>query len=155
MLPHKAYIVVLIRIVIHVLSKERIVLIFSALLSMEHVVLDIRNYSVVDHMCIVLFASVSGVRAHLITLLSISVTERRQERYERALVSRSPVDAIVGDELVLGGYLDVVSRLCLPVVHRVLLHTHERGIWIRLAIAVPLSEGFQLILVFLLLGCAF
>ena len=62
------------------------------------------------------------------------------------MVGGPPEDAVVGDELVLGGYLHVVSRLGLPVVHRVLLHVHEGRVSIGLAVAVPLAQGLQLVL---------
>ncbi len=50
------------------------------------------------------------------------------------------MDRIIDDELVRGGYLDVVSGLQLAVEHVVLLHAHESGIGIRLAITVPFPK---------------
>ena len=60
-----------------------------------------------------------------------------------------PVHLHVHYILVLGSYLYVVPRLRLPVVHRILLHAHERGVRIRLGIAVARTEGFYMLLVFL------
>ena len=68
---------------------------------------------------------------------------------ESAPVARPPGCGVMRNELVLRGYLHVVARLGLPVVHRVFLHAHERGIVVGLAVAVPLPEDLQLVLVLL------
>src|SRR5574344_936897 len=152
MLAHRTHIVVLISIVIHVLGEERVVTVLAMILRMEHVVLHIWHDAQSEHMCIVLLAAVAGVRAHLVTLHSISAAEGCQERYQRTLVRRPPEDIVVGDELVLSGYLYVITRFCLAVVHRVLLHAHERGVRVSLAVAVPVSKYVKLVLVLLHLG---
>ena len=48
--------------------------------------------------------------------------------------------AEVHQELVLGGDLQVVAGLGLPVVHRVLLHAHERGVLVRLGHRVAFAQ---------------
>jgi hypothetical protein len=43
-------------------------------------------------------------------------------------IGRIRIEGEVGDELVFRAYLKVVSGLCLPIVHSILLHPHECGI---------------------------
>lgn len=147
MLSHRAHIVVFSGVVVHVLDEETVVGIPAFSLGVEHVVLDIGIYPVALHVRIVRFVAVAGVRHDLITLRPVPLPEGVQERYHRPQVRRSPVDAVVGYELVLRGYLDIVSRLGLTVVHRVLLHPHESRVRVRLAVAVPLAHDLQITLV--------
>ena len=147
-LAHGAYEVVVRFVVVKILYEERGLTAFPFVLRMEHVVLDIRGDAIAEHVLVVLFAAVAGVGAHLTVLFPVPGLERVKEGDESPLVCRSPEDVVIGDELVLGGYLDIVSRLGLSVVHRVLLHPHESGVRVGFAEAVLFPQSFQLLLVF-------
>ena len=54
----------------------------------------------------------------------------------------------VSDKLILGGYLQVVPRLGLSVVHGIFLHTHEGGVWICLGIGITFTCDSKVIVVF-------
>ena len=43
----------------------------------------------------------------------------------------------VGNELVPGADLEVVTGLCLAVTHGILLHSHESSVLVRFGIGVP------------------
>ena len=62
--------------------------------------------------------------------MPVTVKERIEERYERKSIGGIGEQGEVGDELVFGRELKIVSGLGLPVVHGVFLHAHERGIGI-------------------------
>ena len=81
MLSHRAYIIVLLRIVVHVPDEKGITGIPALRLGVEHVVLDIGVYPVVLHVRIVRFVAVAGVRHHLIALPPVSLPEGVQKRY--------------------------------------------------------------------------
>ena len=49
---------------------------------------------------------------------------------------------VVENELILGAYLQIVSRFGLSIVHRILLHAHEGGVGVCLAEGVSLAERF-------------
>ena len=146
-LPHRAYIIVLAGVVVHVPDEKGIVGIPASGLGLEHVILDIGVYPVGLHVRIVLFIAIAGVCHHLVALSAVSLSDGFQERYHRTSVRRPPVDAVVGYEPVPGGYLHVISRLGLAVVPRVLLHPHEGGIRVCPAAAVPLPHGLQMAVV--------
>lgn len=61
----------------------------------------------------------------------------------------------IGYELILCRYLQIVSRLGLPVVHGIFLHTHECRVLIRFGIGVALAQFFQMIIVLLKLVTMF
>ncbi len=152
MLPHRTDIVVAGRIVVEIPDKERVVLSATLVLCVEHVVLHVRRDSRSVHERVVLLTTISGVRTDLLTLTAVSVTERCNIRDESTLIGGPPEDTVVGYELVLGGYLDVVAGLGLSVVHRILLHAHESGVGVGLAIAVPFTKSIELVFVLLHLG---
>ena len=79
----------------------------------------------------------------------------QKEIRKRCRIRRIPVHLHVHDILVLCRYLYIVARFRLSVVHRVLLHAHERGIGIRLGITVSGAEGFEMLLIFLQLLLVF
>ena len=58
----------------------------------------------------------------------IAFKEEVEEWNEGKRVSGIGEQCEVGDELVLGGNLKIVSGLGLTVVHRILFHAHERSI---------------------------
>ena len=60
--------------------------------------------------------------------MSVAVEEGVEERYQRQRVGRIGEQGEVGDELVFGRDLKVVSGFGLTVVHRVFFHAHERGV---------------------------
>ncbi len=70
MTPHWTDIVVFHGVEVHVSRQEGVVPILFMILSVEHVVLDIRRDAFSNHMCIVLLAPISGVGTDLLTLLA-------------------------------------------------------------------------------------
>ena len=60
------------------------------------------------------------------------------------------MNAIPQDELITGSDLYIVAKLELAIEHMIFLHTNKGGIFVRLGIAVPLSQynflGFILLL---------
>ena len=55
----------------------------------------------------------------------------------------------IGDELVFGADLKVVTGFRLPVTHGILLHSHKSGVLVRLGIGIPLLQRIQMTVVFL------
>ena len=72
-----------------------------------------------------------------------------QERYHSQRVRRVGKKCKIGNELVLGGNLKVVTGFGLSVTHGILLHPHESSILVRLGIGVALLQRIQMIVVFL------
>jgi len=71
-----------------------------------------------------------------------------EERNERERVCRIGEEGEVGNELVLCGYLQVVSGFGLAVVHGILLHAHEGGVMVCLGIGVAFPQYLQMFFVF-------
>jgi hypothetical protein len=63
----------------------------------------------------------------------------------KVVVSEVVRAAVVGDELIVGGYLGIVCRLELPVEHVVFLHAHEGGVRIGLRVTVASLQEFLLL----------
>ena len=122
------------------LRAENVLLERTLLLLVEVVVLDVRLRTVGVHKVVVLLAAVSGVGADLLGHVPVPVGEGLQERYHRERVGGVGEEVEVGDELSLRAYLQVVPRLGLPVVHRILLHAHERRLRVGLAVGVALAK---------------
>ncbi len=139
MLPHRTDIEVFLSIVEHIFRQKRVVSSRPFHLGMEHIVLHIRCHSAIKHIFVVLFATITGVGYNLRALSTVSVVERLQIINEGSCICGTPIDTVVGNELVLGGYLYVVSRLGLSIVHRILFHTHKCSIGVGLAVAVTLA----------------
>lgn len=114
---------------------------------MEVIVFDVRYHSLVEHILIVLLASVSGIGDDLAAVLSVFFMERFQKVDQRCGVRRSLEDTVVSDKLIFCGYLHVVSRFELPIEHGILLHAHERGIGIALRIGVAIAHRSDMPLV--------
>ena len=111
---------------------------------MEVVVLDVGLHAVRLHESVVLLAAVARVRADLARHAGIPGGKGAEEGPHRERVPRIGEEAEVGDELVLRAYLKVVAWLNLPVVHRVLLHPHERGVGVSLAVGVATAKLLQM-----------
>ena len=139
-LSHRADVEVELAVAEQVLHPEDVVAAAAFLLGVEHVVLDEGVDVVAEQVLVVLLAAVARVGDHGAALPAVLAPEGLQVVDQRALVCRPLVDAVVGDELVLGGYLDVVSGLGLAVHHVVLLHPHERGVGVGLAVAVAVAH---------------
>ena len=75
MLPHRAYIEILFRIVEHILWQKGIVLLFLFHLCVEHVVLYIRYHPAIKHIFVVLLTAITGVCYNLRALSAVSVAE--------------------------------------------------------------------------------
>jgi len=72
-----------------------------------------------------------------------------QERDHGQCIRRVREECKIGDELVLGADLKVVTGLRLPVTHGILLHSHESCVLVRLGIGIPLLQRVQMTVVFL------
>ena len=101
---------------------------------MEVVVLDIRNHSLGKHVLVVLLTSVSGICDDFTAVQTVFLMEGFQKVDKRSRIRRPLENAVIGDELILGGDLYVVSGFELPVEHGILLHAHECGIRIALGV---------------------
>ena len=75
MLSHRAYIEVLLLIVVHVLHYEGVVPVLPFHLRVEHRVFHICRHSVTFHICIVLLVPVARVRDYLLALHAVSFPE--------------------------------------------------------------------------------
>ena len=71
-----------------------------------------------------------------------------KERDQGQCIRRVREERKIGDELVLGADLKVVTGLCLTVAHGILLHSHESGVIVRLGIGVPAPQRIQMVVVF-------
>ena len=135
-LAHRTDEIVFLRVVVQVLLTEDVVPEVAFLLLVEVVVLDVGLHVVRLHESVVLLAAIARVGADLAGHAGIPEGKGAEEGSHRERVPRIGEKAEVGDELALRAYLQVVARLGLPVVHRVLLHPHERGVGIGLAAGV-------------------
>ena len=111
---------------------ERIRFVSRTLFKVETVVLDVGLHASLVHEAVVLFRAIARVGDRDRGQVSVTVEEGVEERYARECVCGIGEQGEVGYELVLGRELQVVARLGLAVVHRVLLHAHERGVGISL-----------------------
>ena len=150
-LAHRADVEVELVVVEKVFHPEDVVAVLALLLGVEHVVLDEGCDAVAEQPLVVLLAAVARVGDHGAALPAVPLPEGSEIADQRALVRGPLVDAVVGDELVLRGQLDVVPGLGLAVHHVVLLHPHERGVGVRLAVAVASAQLLQMTLVLRLL----
>ena len=146
-LSHWAHVVVLVLIVVHVRLEEWIFQELALHLLVEHVVFHIWSHAVGKHELVVLLAAISRVCYDFAAVEAELVTEGLQKGDERAVVSGPPVQVIIDNILVFSRYLDIITWLGLAIVHGVLLHVHERGIRIGLAVAVPLSEYLKMFVI--------
>jgi hypothetical protein len=62
------------------------------------------------------------------------------------------IEGIVCYELVFRGYLQIISRFKLAVLHVVFFHAHKSRIGICFGITVPFIHRFQVFLIFLQFG---
>ena len=94
-LPHRAYVEVLLLIIEHVRLMERILQELALHLLVEHVVFHIWSHAVGKHELIVLLASVSRVCHYLAAVEAELVMEGFQKGYKCPIVSRSPIQVVV------------------------------------------------------------
>src|SRR5690606_11926143 len=105
------------------------------LVTVEVIVLDITGDAFPFQPAVVLLAAVSRIGGD-IGRLAVIADMLLQVRDERGGVGCALVDAVGSDILVIGADLYIVGRFELAVSHVVLLHPHEGGIRIGLAIAL-------------------
>src|SRR5690606_3479891 len=103
--------------------------------TVEVIVLDITGDAFPFQPAVVLLAAVSRIGGD-IGRLAVIADMLLQVRDERGGVGCALVDAVGSDILVIGADLYIVGRFELAVSHVVLLHPHEGGIRIGLAIAL-------------------
>lgn len=72
-----------------------------------------------------------------------------QERNQGQCIRRVREECKIGDELIFGADLKVVTGLRLSVAHGILLHSHKSSVLVRLGIGIPLLQCFQMAVVFL------
>ncbi len=75
--------------------------------------------------------------------------KRLQERNQGQCIRRVREECKIGDELIFGADLKVVTGLRLSVAHGILLDSHKSSVLVRLGIGIPLLECFQMAVVFL------
>lgn len=121
----------------------------QTLFNVKAVVFDVGLHSCIVHESVVFLGAISGVGNCNRGKLPVTVKERVEEWYECQRVGRIGEQYEAGYELVLGGDLQVVSRLGLTVVHGVLFHLHERGVGIGLRHGVAFTDMLQAVVVFL------
>ena len=121
----------------------------AVLLLVEPVVFHVGLNAVVFHEFVVLFAAVARVGTYLLGQLAPTRLVKGEEGRKGRRVHRVPVESEVGDVLILCSYLKIIAGLGLAVVHRVLLHAHERGVRVGLGVAVAGAHSVQLIFIFL------
>ena len=121
-LAHRADIVVFGCVVVEVAVMERIGFVARTLFDVEAVVFDVGLHAGLVHEAVVLFGAIAGVGDGDRWQMSVSAEKRVEERYERECVGGIVEEGEVGDELIFGRDLQIISRLGLTVVHRVLLH---------------------------------
>ena len=155
MLSHGADVVVFFCVVVEVVVMERIGLVTWTLLYMEAVVLDVGLHAGLVHEAVVFLGAISRVGNRHRGEMPVTAEEGVEKRYERESVGRIGVQGEVGDELVLGGELQIVSGLGLAVVHRVLFHAHERGVGVGLRHGVAFLHLLQTAVIFIELVAVF
>ena len=148
-LPHRAYVIVLGGVVVEVVVMEWIRFVARTLFQMEAVVLDVSLHAGLVHEAVVLFRAIAGVGDGDRGQMSVAVKEGVEERYQCQCVGGIGEQGKVGDELVFGRDLKIVSRLGLAVVHGVFLHAHERGVGVGLGHGVALADLFKTAVIFL------
>ena len=147
-LPHRADVVVAFGIVIQGLRAERVGLVALALLDVEPVVFDIGGDAGLLHETVVLLRAVAGIGDDRARQPVVTAGKRAEGGYQGERVAGVLEQAEVKDELVFRPYLQVVARLGLPVVHRVLLHAHERGVGVGFGVGVAAAEDAQFPVIF-------
>ena len=146
-LPHRTDIVVSILVIVEVLQTEDVILERSLLLLVEIVVFHVCLHVVGLHERVVLFTSIACIGTAFPGQAVVTVGIGGEERDHRKRVRGIGEEHVVGDELVLGAYLQVVGGLGLSVVHRILLQAHEGGIGIGLGVGVALAHRFQVLVI--------
>ena len=134
MLPYRTHIIIIFSIIIKGLRTKRIRLIVHTLLPVEPVVFDKGFNSGFLHEAVVFFRTIPGIGDTCLWKFAVTVKEGFEERDHCQRVTWSLEQFEVKDELVLRPDLQVISGLCLAVVHGILFHTHEGGIMIGLGI---------------------
>lgn len=124
-LPHRADVIVFVGVVMEVVVMEQAGVVARALFEVETVVFDVSLHSGFIHEAVVLFGAIARVGDGDRGQMPVLVKEGVEKRYQRECVGRIGEQGEVGDELIFGRDLQVVSGVGLTVVHRVLLHTHE------------------------------
>lgn len=142
-LAHRTDVIVLVGVVVEAIVMEGIGLVARTMFKVEAVVFDVGLHSGLVHEAVVLFRAIAGVGDGDRGQVLVTAKERAKERYQREGIGGIGKQGEVGDELVLGGDLKVVAGLGLSVVHRVLLHPHERGVGVCLRHGVALAYLLQ------------
>lgn len=75
--------------------------------------------------------------------LIVTIPETLQKRNQRECIGGIGEEIVMRIELIFSGNLNVVCRLRLPVLHGLFFHTHERGSFICLEIAVTVTHFFS------------
>ena len=146
-LPHRAYIIVLFGIVEEAVLMKWTWSIVHTLLLVEHVVFDVGLDTVLLHKAVVFLRTVARVSNLSTCQMSIACSKGAHEWNVCQSVCGIGEQGVVENELILGAYLQIVSRFGLSIVHRILLHAHEGGIGVRLAEGVSLAERFLLLFI--------
>ena len=81
---------------------------------------------------VVLFASVSGIADRYVRVSAVKGMEIIHMQRIGGGITRTLVDGIVQNELLVGTDLWVISGFKLPISHVVLFHAHESCVFVRL-----------------------
>ena len=155
MLPHRAYVIVFLGVVIRVLCKKGVVRERLLLFLVEIVVLDEESNMVLLQELVVLFTPVTRIGDGLGRVFPVALPETVQERFQGERVTGVGKNIIMGEGLVFSDYLHIVCRFELPVLHMVVFQTHESGGIVRLGVAVTAFQDFKVFLLFLEFGKMF
>ena len=101
---------------------------------MEPVVFDIGIDSGLFHKAVIFLGAVTGIGNACLRMFAVTVEKRVEEGYHGKGIAGSLKQSEVKDELILRSNLQIISRLCLAVVHGILFHPHERGVTVGLGI---------------------
>ena len=108
-LPHRAYVIISFLIIIEAVGMKGVRFIAGTVFQMETIVFDEPLNAGFVHETVVLFRAVSGVGDDPFWETTVTARERAKEWYEGQRVGWVRKEGEVCDELVLGGYLQVVA----------------------------------------------
>src|SRR5690606_9222145 len=103
---------------------------------MKIIIFYIALYSFFCHHFVILFTSISGICYYLFTLFVVLIFKAVKMILQCSGISRSLMNAVMGDKLVFSTDLCIIGWLKLPIFHMVVFEPHEAGVGICLTITV-------------------
>src|SRR5690606_1480006 len=139
-LTHWADVVVFLSVVKQFFSREGVFVVKGLVLSfIKEVVLHKSSYLFLFEQHIVFFRTITGVGRQGLRAATITLFILFQVFSWCIGICCVGVDRIVGNKLIGGRYLNIISRLYLAVTHVIFFQSHEGGVRIGLTIGITIT----------------